>query len=724
MLANSLTTLTNSLMGTFAALFFPSRSTHITVGKLALISLLFTIFFLFTAGYHFPGGARIFTDWADAIIQGTTLPPGHAQRDVGFPLLFILGGFPFNHSFIGITLIQALFAILMPVLVYLSIVRASASIAFYMGLVCIISLAPFTYMKFFYHDQAYMVFNLLSIVLLVEFLWCSRFIYLILFTLAVLAASFTRTAGNLLYPAFLAIAYFTVRGPLRYYLASIMIFVAVLAVYQWHRYEIFDARHQPSIPSGKGMQISYAAYLYMGDFGYRLSPDMGPKTKLMLEKLRQGLQPTTRESPLIKNAMNDVPEEFMEKHIYSYTPEELYELICTKPNEEYYWILYAAFDPDDQFHFDVAMETWRSYPWYVVQYTMRNLWHALFDPGYSTPRYTTVGYGPMGNEFQPATQGWGVRSEDPVTQYGERAAREMEYFPLEDRSPRVQRFFGGVHTLWAENYHAYVWVTAVPIFIAWIGAFLGVVCWIIPDTKLGRVLTRSGVNKLIGPIFAVSALLLYEDLATSMFSQPHYRYFHITEPWRLVVGGYGIAFVIGLLSAVLPARKFSAEANAVSAKQIDFVSSIQRWDLVERWFGPRRALWVTVLVAINGGMLAWWTSSMMAHTWYPPSPNIITVVEATYGAVCKDFVPKAPITNGVKPGNATAAVSSVCKRKDGACRFTVDPKLVGDPASGCGKDFEVKWRCGLDDTVNVATIAAEAVLQSVDLQCPPKKGVN
>src|ERR1700728_1872689 len=104
---------TISLAATPAAFFLPSRSNYVTAGKLALISMLVTVFFLFTAEFQFPGGAVIFTDWAEAIVHSTLLSPAHAQRDVGFPLLFILGGFPFLHSFIGITLILGLFAVLM-----------------------------------------------------------------------------------------------------------------------------------------------------------------------------------------------------------------------------------------------------------------------------------------------------------------------------------------------------------------------------------------------------------------------------------------------------------------------------------------------------------------------------------------------------------------------------------------------------------------------------------
>src|SRR6266516_611872 len=98
-----------SLAATPAAFFLPSRSTHVTAGKLALIGMVFTTFFLFTAGYHFPGGASHYPNWAESIVHGNTLPPDVAQREVGLPLLYILSGFTITHSFIGITLIYGLF---------------------------------------------------------------------------------------------------------------------------------------------------------------------------------------------------------------------------------------------------------------------------------------------------------------------------------------------------------------------------------------------------------------------------------------------------------------------------------------------------------------------------------------------------------------------------------------------------------------------------------------
>src|SRR3990167_10246855 len=142
----------NSLTATVAALFLPSRSAHLSIGKLALFGMLFTTFFLFTSAYNFPGGASHYPNWAEAIVHGAKLPPDVAQREVGFPLLYLLGGFTITHSFIGITLILAIFAVLISVLVYVALVGVSPIVAFYTALACILTLSPFTYLKFFYPD--------------------------------------------------------------------------------------------------------------------------------------------------------------------------------------------------------------------------------------------------------------------------------------------------------------------------------------------------------------------------------------------------------------------------------------------------------------------------------------------------------------------------------------------------------------------------------------------
>lgn len=688
---------------TLVAFFLPSRSRAVDIGKLALIGMAFTTFFLFVAGYHFPGGASHYPNWADAIAKGETLTPDVAQREVGLPLLYILSGWTIVKSFIGITLIYALLAVLTPLLVYWAIMRASPAVAFMMALVCIFSLAPYTYIKFFYPDQFYMFINLLAITLLIEFFWTSQFRYLYFFTLAAILASFTRTAGNLMYPVLMSIAYITARGPVRQYAACALIFVLSAGAYQWHRYEIFDVRNQPSAPSGKGMQILYSTYLYLGDFGYRLSPDIGPNTKRLFELMRAELKPTVRDAPLIQRGVGDSPPEFMEKYFYALTPEQLIEKIATEPNEEYYWNVIYAVDSNDQFFLDISKEIARKYPFYVAKYAARNMWHALFDPGYATTRYNTMGYIKTGGEFPPSSQGWGVRSEDAVTQYGMRAAREMEFFQFKTMAPAIQEFVTTLEILYIENFHAYVWVTAVPMVFAWICAFCGVFCWGFPRLRLCHSLKAAECEKLMAPVIAASALLVYEDLATSLFSQPVYRYFHMTEPWRLVVAGYGLVYMLRLTTPLWQSRAMSAALS--QPKRL--VTVVHSGDLLNSRFALRPRQWAGGLIVLNLALFGWWASSVIAHTSGPA----IEVISASYGQSC------ARADAGKR--NVTDAVRKLCLFT--SCKVTVDDKSLADPAPGCAKDFQVAYRCHGDREPRMASIAGDATGKTVDLDCylPP-----
>ncbi len=101
-----------------------------------------------------------------------------------------------------------------------------------------------------------------------------------------------------------------------------------------------------------------------------------------------------------------------------------------------------------------------------------------------------------------------------------------------------------------------------------------------------------------------------------------------------------------------------------------------------------------------------------------PSANVIHVVEATYGASCKDFTPEPPHANMVKTGNATAVLAKVCDVTKTSCSFAVDANQIGDPADGCGKDFVASWRCGNDQKVHRFYLSPEASGRTALLSCP------
>jgi peptidoglycan/LPS O-acetylase OafA/YrhL len=65
----------------------------------------------------------------------------------------------------------------------------------------------------------------------------------------------------------------------------------------------------------------------------------------------------------------------------------------------------------------------------------------------------------------------------------------------------------------------------------------------------------------------------------------------------------------------------------------------------------------------------------------PRAADSIEVLSATYGGNC-----------GAKQGNATRALAAACNGKVG-CNYIVDVTKLGDPASGCGKDFAAEYAC-------------------------------
>ena len=235
-------------------LLLPSDLARVDRAKLTLVSTLAATFFLFAGKTWLPGGAFQFMRYADAIVHGTTLPPDIAQRDAGYPLLIILSGFPFSQSLIPLFLIQAGFAILLPLLVYESLQRLSPRTAFYAGLASILMLSPFYFMKMIHHDQTYIFFSMLILCSLLIFVQTKRFKFLYLFTIFAIYASVVRPAGNALFPLFLIVSYIAVRGGIAHYAACSIIFAAFLAGYAWHRHVIFDVAHAQATPSYTGAQ--------------------------------------------------------------------------------------------------------------------------------------------------------------------------------------------------------------------------------------------------------------------------------------------------------------------------------------------------------------------------------------------------------------------------------------------------------------------------------------
>jgi hypothetical protein len=135
----------------------------------------------------------------------------------------------------------------------------------------------------------------------------------------------------------------------------------------------------------------------------------------------------------------------------------------------------------------------------------------------------------------------------------------------------------------------------------------------------------------------------------------------------------------------------------------------------------RKMMPITIVLSLTFllpyGAEAQTTRPIVSNAKAPLASQEIQIVEATYGMSCKDFKVLAPNENRVKIGNATEALKRECSGKRGICPFTVNVTVLGDPASGCGKDFEVKWRCGTNRQLRQARLDGEANGKNITILC-------
>jgi hypothetical protein len=594
-------------------LLLPSDLARVDRAKLTLVSTLAATFFLFAGKTWLPGGAFQFMRYADAIVHGTTLPPDIAQRDAGYPLLIILSGFPFSQSLIPLFLIQAGFAILLPLLVYESLQRLSPRTAFYAGLASILMLSPFYFMKMIHHDQTYIFFSMLILCSLLIFVQTKRFRFLYLFTIFAIYASVVRPAGNALFPLFLIVSYIAVRGGIAHYAACSIIFAVFLAGYAWHRHVIFDVAHAQATPSYTGAQSFYNPYLNTLDYGIKLSPnDVGPNFAQAVTTLRNRLQPNPQQSEFVrKHYLGSAGEQqFAAANMFGLTPEQLIDQVLASPNYEYYTLLCEA--NDDRVMLAAALEIARAYPGMILRYSIRNLLHFIFEPGYRHTRYTLNPFMPVGLVFFLASD----REESVVT--GEvdmlpaQAAREVNFDSLWPRPQIISRLLDLIQRVSLKLYRIEALIVACLMTVAWatVAARVARLDRVWPSRRnsnkldLGAALPLAG--GLVTSIIIGSLLFGYNAVVTSIFAEPDFRYREMMDLPAIVIAGLGL-IAIPYWAGVAPSRH---RAAGLGKRWNHAVRSVYARDVWQRFTATQLAI-IVIGVAIVA--FASWTIFMLEN---------------------------------------------------------------------------------------------------------------
>jgi hypothetical protein len=101
--------------------------------------------------------------------------------------------------------------------------------------------------------------------------------------------------------------------------------------------------------------------------------------------------------------------------------------------------------------------------------------------------------------------------------------------------------------------------------------------------------------------------------------------------------------------------------------------------------------------------------AMIAAARSPAVTGTIQAESATYGANC-----------GAPHGNVTNHIAGECNGKSN-CTYTVDYTVIGDPAPGCVKDFDVRYTCAGSQTQKAMQISGEEAGvggKTLTLTCP------
>src|SRR5262249_39378751 len=462
--------------------------------------------------------------------------------------------------------------------------------------------------------------TLLTTCLLLIFLQTRKFLFLYSFAFAAIAASISRPAGNALFPFLLVMAYLAVRGNVRHYLACALIFVAALAFYGWHRYVIFDMRHSPTIPSYTGEQLFYNPYVNTYDYGIRLVPrEVGPNLVAVVERLRERLQPSPKDSVFVQQVIDSYPQgyqrEFIEANILPFTVDELIDRVFAVPIYEYWSLLCAA--AEDRLMLAAAWEVMRAYPGLVLRYSLRNLWHFVFDPGYAHTRYNLGHFHSNGLPLYPAIGG-----EDPAAAIAlaARAVREVQFDPLQPQPPIVGLMFRGIVKLWHRNYRRFVSGIAALMCVAWAAALVGFACLArghrtgsareplrYPPPQAGEGRVGDFDPGLLACVVTASVVFGYNALVTSVVVDPDFRYRQMMELQAVLVAGFGLVCLRHWWQALVAPNIDMAWRERMER----VANSLRATDLFVRSTSTQLTIAAIAAVLVT---FASWTIFMLRHT--------------------------------------------------------------------------------------------------------------
>jgi hypothetical protein len=307
---------------------------------------------------------------------------------------------------------------------------------------------------------------------------------------------------------------------------------------------------------GYGAQLFYNFYVNSSEFGVKLSSDLGPHTKIIMERVRRCLLPSPSESPHTKILAG--PQDFMENYFYKYTADELVEKIATQSNRTYYdFILDAmcvATEPAalDRVLLGASLEIARAHPLYVLRLFLRNSFQLLYDPGWGHSEFDVRPENPDGLVFPLGDSLVLVGGTMRDNRLPQPAASEAEFVPLARQSGFIRELYFVVYNAWYRYYHPVTIVVGCLAWFTWISTVIGLLQRTIGGPTLARWSRLWLSDRVIPASVGISVILLANVAITAVAVDPIYGYDFSLQTLKIMLGGIGLAIVLEFVSRIVP----------------------------------------------------------------------------------------------------------------------------------------------------------------------------
>lgn len=651
------------------------------VARIFAASSLIAAFYLFLGNINVLHGANDYTAWADSLVHGTDATGANLYtRDIGMAIIHLLGGYPFTGSIIGTVIIQTAMGIAAPLLVYFTLRDWFPRAAYWAAIASVFSLSHILLSKVIHHDQPYYFFMILVAFFSARFLYSKHPGYIYATTFSLFALSLLRLLGKGMFPIFLLLFLIaTIRNPRNYAHIALnaVLFIALTIGYGNWRSAQLDSPQQYA-----GDQVFLNLYLHSAEFQTRvLDPAFGPNSARVLERVRAGMAPTPAKAEIFKTWPG--PPSFRNDHFLAFSEEELIEKMITKPNREYYYYIIEAVD-DDRLLLQASIEIARAKPGFIAQYVIQNSWRALANPGWMFGRFTNSGAFQGGRHF-PLGGITTAGLSSPVFYLSDQGNKETNFIPLAGQPESVKSVYFFIETLWYQWYHPLTLVLVFLIGISWISSILGLLQFV--SSKFKRASDLFLGEKVLVASIGLNLLLLANICLTATLVFSLYRYDFALITIKIMLAAIGAAVLLNILSTgarrltkLLGLPEMSSNIGAAQTLQIGNIQGARR-----------RAYIFGGLSAANIAVFAIWAGFLTSALKQIDTSNI-EVVTATFGGNC-----------GATTNNAHSYVNSTCSAKT-SCAYSVDYRMVGNPAPSCSKTFEIQWRCNGKEPLMSKTI--------------------